>query len=93
MAYTPTALSSPIIAGGDTPRSATSNSVNRWYYNSPTDNLAACQASGYFSDAADRGMLLNDIVEIAVAGALKTPTQYVSAINSTTGAATISSAA
>lgn len=92
MAYLPQGLSLVISAGGDTPRSSTSNSVNRWYYNSP-DSLATVQGSGYFSDAKDRNMVLYDIVEVAVAGVLKTTTQYVSAVDSTTGAATISSAA
>ena len=91
MSYTPTALSLVTPAGSDTVRSATSNNVNRWYYNSPSDNLAACQASGYFNDGISRGMALNDIVEVAVAGVLKTTTQYVSAVDSTS--ATISSAA
>jgi hypothetical protein len=91
MAYTPAALSLVYSAGGDTPRTTTSNSRNRYYYNSPSDNLAACQASGYFSNGGDVDMQVGDIVEVAVAGALKTPTQYVSAVSN--GAATISSAA
>jgi hypothetical protein len=93
MAYDPTKLSLVIPAGMDSPRSTTSNSRNRYYYNSPSDNLAACQASGYFSNGSVVDMQVGDIVEVAVAGLLKTPTQYVSAVDATTGVATISSAA
>ena len=67
MAYTPAALSLAYSAGGDTPRTTTSNSRNRYYYNSPSDNLAACQASGYFSNGGDVDMQVGDIVEVAVA--------------------------
>jgi hypothetical protein len=91
MSYTPSALALIIAADSDTPRSTTSNNINRWYYNSPSDSLATCQGSGYFSDGVARGMAVGDIVEVAVASALKTTTQYVSAVTST--AATISAAA
>lgn len=92
MAYNPQGLSLVISAGADSPRTALSNNVNRWYYNS-ADALATAQGADYFSDAKERGLVLFDIVEVAVSGVLKSTTQYVSAIDATTGAATISAAA
>lgn len=93
MSYTPAALALILPADTDTTRSTTSNNINRWYYNSPSDDLSTCQGSGYFSDGVARGMAVGDILEFALAGVLKTTTQYVSAVNTTTGTATISSAA
>jgi len=93
MAYTPTGLNLLIPANSDTSNGvATQNNPNVWYYNS-ADSLATAQGVDYFADATVRSMQLYDVVQVAVAGLLKTPHQYVSAIDATTGAATISAAA
>lgn len=93
MAYTPTGLNLLVSANSDTSNgSTTQNNPNVWYYNS-ADALATVQGTAYFSDAKVRGLKLYDIVDVAIAGLLKTPKQYVSAIDATTGAATISAAA
>lgn len=65
--------------------------VNIFSYNS-ADSLATVQGSGYFTNGSELGMKVGDIVWVSVAGVLKTPTQYVSAVDSTTGAATVASA-
>lgn len=93
MAYLPTGLNLQLSANSDTDNgSATQNNPNIWTYNS-ADSLATAQGADYFSDSKVRGMKLYDIVLVSVAGLLKTPMQYVSAIDADTGAATISAAA
>lgn len=92
MAYTPSGLNLLIPANSDISNGTTTqNNPNVWYYNSP-DTLAQAQATGYFSDngTAGRGMKLYDIVIVAAVGIPQIPMQYVSAINATTGAATVS---
>jgi hypothetical protein len=64
--------------------------VNIFTYNS-ADSLATVQGAGYFTNASELGMKVGDIVFVSVAGVLKTPVQYVSAI-SAAGAATVASA-
>ena len=94
MAYAPTTnspvnvfpnISSKIYA------TSVSGVVKYWQYNS-ADSLATVQGSGYFSNGKELGMNVGDIIHVSVSDVLKTPTQYVSAINATTGAATVSSA-
>lgn len=92
MSYLPKGLNLQIPANSDASNGvSTQNNPNLWTYNS-TDTLATVQGADYFSDASDRGMALYDIVLVSTAGVLKAPAQYVSAIDPTTGAATISNA-
>lgn len=91
MAYDP--LNSPILMFSPATSSARGTNVtgvNVFQYNDG-DSLATIQGSGYFTNGAELGMKVGDIVFVSVAGVLKTPMQYVSAV-SAAGAATVSSA-
>lgn len=91
MAYSPS-TNSPILTTPNIStkiRTGTNSVVQSWYYNS-ADSLATVQGSGYFTNGKELNMLVGDIVRVAVSGVLKTPDQYVSAVDATTGAATIS---
>jgi hypothetical protein len=61
-----------------------------WRYDT-TDGITAVEASGYFTDGADRGMRVNDIVFVfdTDASPVGFYIEYVSAVNTTTRAATI----
>lgn len=92
MAYSATNSPSLIISPATSVARGTNvTGVNLFTYNS-ADSLATVQGSGYFTNGGELGMKVGDIVFVSVAGVLKTPLQYVSAVNATTGAATVSSA-
>lgn len=89
MAYD--ALNSPILLTPNIStktRTTTTSVTQMWYYNS-ADSLATVQGSGYFSNGYELGMRVGDVVKVGVSGVLKTPDQYVSVANATTGAVTI----
>lgn len=88
------ALNSPILMfapANSNARSTTTTGVNMFQYNS-ADSLATVQGSGYFTNGKELGMKVGDIVFVSVSGVLKTPLQYVSVVNATTGAATVADA-
>jgi len=91
MAYDP--LNSPICTfspSQNIAQAANKSGKQVWQYDS-ADALTTVQGSGYFSNGVELGMRVGDIVDVSVAGALKTPRQYVSAVTAT--AATISASA
>jgi hypothetical protein len=94
MAYAPTTNSPVQIFSNISSKiyaTAVTGVAKFWQYNS-ADSLATVQGSGYFSNGKELGMQVGDIVFVSVSDVLKIPLQYVSAVNATTGAATVSSA-
>ncbi len=54
-----------------------------------TDAVATVRAAGYISDAKQRGMRVNDVVQVVDTSTPLVSWSRVSAINATTGAATL----
>lgn len=86
MSYNPDYLNK--IAGGG----PAGNQV--WTYAPPsgqtqTDSAATVRGAGYISDARSRGMRLNDIVIVTDTSTPLTSFSRVSALNASTGAATM----
>lgn len=63
-----------------------SEGLNLWSYKS-ADAIATVRGAGYFTNAGDLGMAVNDIVLVADSNLETSTVEYVSAI--TAGAATI----
>lgn len=81
MAYTPTTLTAITQAPGAGP--------SIFHYTN-TDAHTDVDASGYFSDGVARGMALYDLVFVIDTDTNTGTFHYVSAVNATTGAVTVS---
>lgn len=63
--------------------------IQNWVYGPTTDSAATVRGAGYISDAKARGMRVNDIVTVVDTNTPLTSLSRCSALNSTTGAATL----
>jgi hypothetical protein len=64
--------------------------AKRWNYTTAADSDATITGAGYFSDGQLKGMAVGDVVEVVATTGPKLKLYQCTAVNATTGTATVS---
>jgi hypothetical protein len=64
--------------------------AKRWSYTTAADSDATITGAGYFSDGQLKGMVVGDMVEVVATTGPKMKAYQCTAVNTTTGTATVS---